>query len=91
MADVIITMKVMPESPEEDLNIIQKEAKKLIEKHGAILGKFEIKPVAFGLNSLNLILVMDENKGSTDDLEKQISAIQGVISVDVTDVRRAVG
>ncbi|MBI5392647.1 elongation factor 1-beta [Candidatus Woesearchaeota archaeon] len=91
MADVIVTFKVMPESPEEDLKHIEQEAKKLIEKHDAILGKVEIKPIAFGLNSLNLIMVMDENKGSTEELEKKISAIKGVISVDVIDVRRAVG
>ncbi|MBS3137640.1 elongation factor 1-beta [Candidatus Woesearchaeota archaeon] len=91
MADVIVTIKVMPESPEEDLKHIEQEAKKLIEKHDAILGKVEIKPIAFGLNSLNLIMVMDESKGSTEELEKKIAAIKGVISVDVIDVRRAVG
>jgi len=91
MADVIVTIKVMPESPEIDLKKIEHAAHKLINAHDAILGKVEVKPVAYGLNMLNLIIVMDEAKGSTEELEKKIAAIEGVNSVDVTDVRRAVG
>jgi len=34
---------------------------------------------------------MDEQKGSTDPLEKEIQAIEGVNSVEVIDVRRAIG
>ena len=48
-------------------------------------------PVAFGISSLNLIFIMDESIGSTETLEKDISGIEGVNSVEVVDVRRAVG
>jgi len=37
------------------------------------------------------MFVMDEAKGSTDDLEKKISEIDGVNSVEVVDVRRTIG
>ncbi|MFP4112099.1 MAG: elongation factor 1-beta [Candidatus Woesearchaeota archaeon] len=91
MANVIITMKIMPESPETDLEALKEKAKKMIADFGGEVGKEEIEPVAFGLKAINLIFVSDENKGSTEELEKQVSDIEEVTSVEITDVRRAVG
>ncbi|MFH1439038.1 MAG: elongation factor 1-beta [Candidatus Woesearchaeota archaeon] len=91
MASVIITFKIMPISPEVDLSAIESKAKEAISAFGGEVGKVEIEPVAFGLKALNLIFVMDEAKGSTEELEEQISQIEDVNSVECTDVRRAVG
>lgn len=90
MADVIITLKIMPESPLVDLKKIEFLAKKEIEKIGNV-GKTEIVPIAFGLKALNIVFIMDEKKGDTEKLEKAIELIEGVGSVEVTDVRRAIG
>jgi len=91
MADAIITFKIMPESPDIDLDMVESEATKLISQAGGEVGKSEKIPIAFGLVSLNLIFVIDEKLGGTDDLELQIQKIEGVNSVEVTDVRRAIG
>ena len=91
MADVIITFKLMPTSPEVDLEGVKAKAKEAIAAFGGEVGKESIEPVAFGLNALNLVFVMDEAKGSTEELEAQISNLEGVNSVECTDVRRAVG
>ena len=91
MASVIITLKLMPESPEIDLAELEAQAKKKIEAFGGEVGKVEIEPVAFGLKAVNLIFVMDEAKGATDSLESDIEAIEGVNSVEITDVRRTIG
>ena len=91
MADVIITFKIMPTSPEVDLDDVKSRIKDAISAFGGEVGKEEIEPIAFGLKALILIFVMDENKGSTEELEEQISKIEGVNSVECTDVRRAVG
>ncbi len=92
MADVIISMKIMPESPEIDLNNVEAETKKILSEFA---GETEIRsaqnPVAFGLKSLDITFVADESKGSTDVLEEKIKEINGVNSVEVTDVRRAIG
>lgn len=92
MGNAIVTLRVMPESPEVDLKILEKKAVAEIEKFA---GKGEMKivvePVAFGLKSLNITFVMDENIGTTDPLEEKIAAIKKVNSVEVTDVRRAIG
>jgi len=92
MANVIITLKIMPESPEIDLKKLEKQAKDKIAKFsGETETKTEIEPIAFGLKALKIIFVMNEAKGSTEEMEKAISGIEGVSSVEVVDVRRAVG
>ena len=92
MADVVITLKIMPESPEADLSLIEKKAKSEI-KHFAGESQFKVavEPVAFGLKSLNITFVMDESKGSTEKLEQKIRDIENVSSAEVVDVRRAIG
>ncbi len=92
MANVVVTVKLMPSSPEVDLAKVEEEAKKMITDFaGETETKTEEEPIAFGLKALNVIFVLDEAKGSTDELEKNLSEIENVESVQVTDVRRAVG
>ncbi len=98
MAVVIVTMKVMPSSPEEDLNPIKEATTKLIADFGGQVGTMrdgtiaiKEEPVAFGLKAIVIMFSVSEEGGGTEELEKKISAIPGVNSVQVTDVRRAVG
>ncbi len=96
MAVVILTFKIMPASPEVDLDKLAVKVEELIrgfvdEKHKDSEIRKEEEPIGFGLKALNFIFVMDESKGATDDLEKQISDEEAVKSVQVTDVRRAIG
>jgi len=92
MAKAIVTLKIMPKSPSIDLDKVATEAeKKIIAYAGDGDRKKEIEPVAFGLNALKMIFVMDEAKGTPEPLEKDISKIKGVQSVEVIDVRRAIG
>ena len=92
MADVIITMNIMPESPDVDLEAIKNHSlNKIKEFSGMDNYKTEEEPLAFGLKAVKIIFVMKEDKGSTDSLEEDINTIEGVNSVEVTDVRRAIG
>ena len=92
MANVVITLKIMPNDTSVDLSHLETLAKKEIV-HFCNSQEFKtgIVPIAFGLKSLNIIFVMDEAKGSTEKLEQKINQIEGVESVEVTDVRRAIG
>ena len=92
MARVVVTFRIMPQSPNVDLSNIENQAKKeIVEFCNAEEFKTKIEPIAFGLKALNIIFVMDESKGSTEELENKVSRIEGVESVEVTDVRRAIG
>ncbi|MBI2148216.1 elongation factor 1-beta [Candidatus Woesearchaeota archaeon] len=91
MAKMFITIKIMPEYPEVDLNEIRKKAKETADNFGAeLLDKDIIEPVAFGLKALKLMFLLDESKGS-EDLSNEISSIENVSSAEVVDMRRAVG
>lgn len=81
----------MPNSPEEDLSIIEKKATTFISAFGGEVGKVIKEPVAFGLTALILMFISDEKKGGTEKLEEEVSQIDGVTSCEVTDVRRTVG
>jgi len=96
MANVIVTIKIMPTGPEVDLDKVYAEAAKKVqafvdEKHRKDEVRKEIEPIGFGLKALKLLFVMDENTGSLDKLEETIKALKNVESVETTDVRRAIG
>jgi len=92
MAKVIVTMKIMPTSPDVDLTGIEEKTISIIKEFtGETETKTEIEPIAFGLKALKILFVMDESKGSTDSVESKVSKIDGINSVEVTDVRRAIG
>jgi|TARA_B100001971_G_C18267464_1_gene594909 elongation factor 1-beta len=92
MANVVVTLKIMPESPEVEFSLIQNKAEEEIKKFaGNTETKTELEPIAFGLKALKIIFVMDESKGSTEPLEESIKTISGVNSVEAIDIRRAIG
>lgn len=92
MVNTIVTIKMMPESPEVDLKKIEHSALKMIlDFAGKGDTKVEVLPVAFGLNSVNITFIMDEAKGSPEPLEIKLATIEGVNSVETIDVRRAIG
>ncbi|HLC19449.1 MAG TPA: elongation factor 1-beta [Candidatus Nanoarchaeia archaeon] len=92
MARIVVTLRIMPTSPEIDLSQIEEKSKKFIADFAATnTFKVEQKEVAFGLKSLNISFMMDENIGTTEPLEQKIATVIGVNSVEVTDVRRTIG
>lgn len=91
MARVVVTIDIMPADPNVNLEELQKKAEEKIKKFGGDIGKVTIEPVAFGLNVIKILFVMDEAKGSTEPLEQELATLQGISSAQVSDVRRAVG
>lgn len=92
MAQAIATIKIMPASPEVDLEALETTAKKEI---AAFAGegdtKTEIEPIAFGLKAIKITFVLDESKGSPDPIAEKLEAMDEVNSAEVVDVRRALG
>ena len=92
MAKVVVSFSIMPQNPNIDLSKLEAEAKKeIVGFCNSQEFKTQIEPIAFGLKALKILFVMDESIGSTEELEKRISQLEGVESVEVTDVRRAIG
>ena len=92
MTKIIITIKVMPESPDVNLDRLQTNVLNEVKKFaGDTEFKRELEPVAFGLKALKITFVCDENNSNLDELENNIRKIEDVNSVEVVDVRRAIG
>lgn len=91
MAEVLVTVKIMPESPDVNLGSVEAAVCEKIGAFGGRVMKTEQQPVAFGLKALIVMFLMDESKGSTEPLEQELAKLNSVNSVDVTDVRRAIG
>ncbi len=87
---VVVITRLMPDSPDENLDHIKKEAEKVLHKEGAMNLTFEEKPMAFGLKAIFAKFAFPEDKG-TDVIENILSKVKGVSSVNIEDYRRAFG
>ena len=80
----------MPEDLDVSLDKLEKDVKDFLNQHGEV-GKMEREKIAFGLEAINVMFIREESKGSTDFIEDNMRNIDGVQSVEITDVRRAIG
>jgi translation elongation factor aEF-1 beta len=91
MSTSAIQMKLMPSSPDTDLEKIKQEAKTKIESFGqGKVAEIKEEPIAFGLKALIITFAVSE-KVETDNIENSLSEIPDVSSVALIDYRRAVG
>ena len=87
MAKIIVTMKVLPDSPERDLNELKKKVENVIEENGGKLYKESIEPIAFGINAMVFIYIIDESKG-TEEIENKVKEIEGTGDINISDMTR---
>ncbi|MFH0949161.1 MAG: elongation factor 1-beta [Candidatus Aenigmatarchaeota archaeon] len=83
MGTVAITFRIMPSSADVDIEQIKEEIKN-ISINGEIKS-VEEKPIAFGLKALDVLIIMSDT-GGIDKIEKMLSSIDGVASVESGDV-----
>ena len=88
MATVAIKLKIMPSSPDEDLEKIQTNLKQNLESKNALNISFEQEPVAFGLKAIIATFAWPEEQ---DTSELESLSIEGINSSQIIDYRRAVG
>ena len=91
MADAVITMKLMPESVEADLEVIKSKAIEVINGFNPI-GEVTTseEPVAFGLKAVMIKFVIVEETG-TDAVEEKLAALDNVMSAEVAGYSRTLG
>ena len=82
MGSVAVIMRVMPESPEVNLEELKKALK---EKLPGIQDVKE-EPIGFGLKSIKFIAIVNDAGGETDMLEKTLGSIPGVERAEILEV-----
>ena len=90
MGDAIFKFKIMPTSPDVNLDELEEAAKKVVEEQQGRGTKIEREPIAFGLVAVIVIFLRDE-KLEQEVLEKAMQAIPNVSSAEIIDFRRAFG
>ncbi len=88
MATAAVKVRIMPESPETDLDEIKKQIPSKLSEAKNI--NLEEQPIAFGLKAIIATFAWPEEKG-TDTVENSLKEIIGISSVEVIDYRRAIG
>ena len=92
MARAIITFKLMPESPDVDLEPIKRKAQEIAKKNGA-LGQMQVleEPIAFGLKAI-LVLAMYVVEGADfEKIAEEMGRIDEVQSAEVAKMDLALG
>jgi elongation factor 1-beta len=83
MGEVIVGLKVMPESPETDMKKLKNDIKNAIPD-GVTLRGLNEKYIAFGLKAVDVTVTMPDSAGGSESVEKALSKIPNVGSVEVT-------
>ena len=73
------------------MNRLSSRVQQKVKSFSGNEGEVKIEPVGYGLKAIRILFIYSENKGDTEPLEKEIMGIDGVNSVEVIDVRRAIG
>ena len=89
MGLAVVKMKLMPTSPDVDLEEIKTKVQKIIEDQEGKGTKIELEPIAFGLNAVIAMFGWDEEK-DLSPLENTLKDIENVNSVEMIDMRRAI-
>lgn len=84
MGSVIVTFRIMPESVEVDLDSLEQEIKSEINPQ-----RIQRVPIAFGLNAIQIIKLVEEKEGEMDKITDKIKKIKGVREVEVVGLTRS--
>lgn len=85
MAEVLVTIKIMPENPDVDMDAL---SGRIGEVDGGKLNNVEKEPIAFGLVALIASYVVEDKEGGTDDIENALKEIDDVGNAEVVRVTR---
>ena len=87
MGDVLTTMKIMPDSPDVDLDAIKATIESSMPE-GAKLHDMAEEPIAVGLVAIILQFITDDGEGGSEPVEEMVQSIEGVASIEITGVGR---
>ncbi len=82
MGTVAAILKVMPESPEVNLEGLKEAIRAKVPSTHDI----REEPIGFGLKALKVVAIVNDQGGQTDSLEAAIQSIPGVERAEVVEV-----
>jgi elongation factor 1-beta len=85
MGDVMVQLRVLPESIDVDLKKLKQAISEKIEKLCKI-NEVKEEEIGFGLSALLFTVIIPDEEGKIDSVETAISSVKDVSQVDTRDV-----
>ncbi len=85
MGDVMVQLRVLPESVDVDLGALKTEITNAIDKLCKI-NEIKEEEIGFGLSALMFSVIVPDEEGKIDSVENAISSVKNVSQVDTRDV-----
>lgn len=82
MGSVALILKVMPESPDIDLEAMKAAMRAKVPS----IQDIQEEPIGFGLKALKVMAVVSDQGGETDALEEALSTIEGVERAEIVEL-----
>lgn len=88
--DLIVEFKLMPDGADVDVQKLGEAALAAVKKvaPASKVQNIAFKPVAFGLKSVNVTVLMSDAEGGPDALEEAFGNLEGVGSATVAEMGR---
>ena len=80
MGEVALKYRIMPESPDSDIDNIVSKISEVIPDEGS-LGAHEIKPFAFGLKAIMVAILGIDREGFATEVEDALNGLPEVQTV----------
>jgi len=88
IAKTSVVLDIKPWDDETDMTEMLKNVK-TIEKDGLVWGASKLVPVGYGINKLRIIMVVEDEKVSIDEVQEQIAEFEDFVqSVDVESMQK---
>ena len=85
MGDVAIQYRVLPDSPDANIDDITAKIRAALPE-GVKIHKVSTKPFAFGLSAIEVLVVMKDTSGLSDQTEAALSGVEGIQSVELLEM-----
>ena len=82
MGTVAVIVRVMPESPEVNLEQLKADLKKKLPG----IQDIQEEPIGFGLKAIKLAAIVNDAGGETDAIETTLGEIRGVERAEIVEV-----
>lgn len=87
MGEVALTFRIMPETPEVNLEDLVTTIKAKLPD-GARWNSHELKPFAFGLKAIEAQIIIEDAEGGPDQVEAALGGMENVQGVELMDMGR---
>ena len=85
MGEVALKYRIMPESPDSDIETIVSRISEVIPDD-ANLGAHEVKPFAFGLKAIFVAILGIDRDGFATEVEESLKNLPEVQSVEIEEM-----